>query len=58
MAIGVTAFFASQWLSGFGYWLSGILLFLVSLSISVNILRRKTHLWDKFKAKIHKNLGQ
>ena len=56
LAIGATAFFATQWLSGWPYWLSGILLFIVSLSISVNILRRKTHLWDKIKAKIHKKL--
>ena len=56
LAIGATAFFATQWLSGWGYWLSGFLLFIVSLSISVNILRRKTHLWDKIKAKIHKKL--
>ena len=56
LGIGATAFFATQWLSGWGYWLSGILLFIVSLSISVNILRRKTHLWDKIKAKIHKKL--
>ncbi|MBQ2498291.1 MAG: hypothetical protein II509_06570, partial [Prevotella sp.] len=56
LAIGATAFFATQWLSGWGYWLSGTLLFIVSLSISVNILRRKTHLWDKIKAKIHKKL--
>lgn len=56
LAIGATAFFATQWLSGWPYWLSGFLLFIVSLSISVNILRRKTHLWDKIKAKIHKKL--
>ena len=56
LAIGAMAFFATQWLSSWGYWLSGILLFIVSLSISVNILRRKTHLWDKIKAKIHKKL--
>lgn len=56
LAIGATAFFATQWLSGWGYWLSSFLLFIVSLSISVNILRRKTHLWDKIKAKIHKKM--
>ncbi|MBR6016827.1 MAG: hypothetical protein IK067_06855, partial [Prevotella sp.] len=58
MGIGVAAFFATQWLSGFGYWLAGIGLFGISLWISVNILRRKTHLWDKIKAKINKILGK
>ena len=58
MGIGVAAFFATQWLSGFGYWVAGIVLFCISLWISVNILRRKTHLWDKMKAKINKNLGK
>lgn len=44
-------------LDGLFYWLSGILLFLVSLGFSVMILHRKTHLWaslvNRLKRRLH-----
>jgi hypothetical protein len=49
MGIGVTAFIATQWLSGLVYWAMAALLFSVSFCISLNILRRKTRLWERLK---------
>ena len=52
MSIGMLAFYCSMKMSGIGYWLAGVFFALVSLGVSVIILRRKTHLWEKLKDKI------
>lgn len=49
MGIGVSAFIATQWLSGLVYWAMAALLSSVSFCISLNILRRKTRLWERLK---------
>jgi hypothetical protein len=36
-------------LGGVSYWVLGVVLVLVSLAVSVEILRRKTSLWKKLK---------
>ena len=50
--IGCGAFYASMLLSGAGYWAVGIVVSLLSLGVSVGILRSKTHLWRKLKARV------
>ena len=43
--IGLLAFFTTITVDGFGYWVFGIGLLLVSLMFSLVILHQKTHLW-------------
>ena len=43
--IGLLAFFTTITVDGFGYWVFGIGLSLVSLMFSLLILHQKTHLW-------------
>lgn len=43
--IGLLAFFTTITVDGFGYWVFGIGLWLVSLMFSLLILHQKTHLW-------------
>ena len=51
LPIGIVAYMAAFNASTFAYWLSGSLLCLASLGISVYILRQKTSLWSKLKEK-------
>ena len=56
MSIGMLAFYGSLKMSGIGYWLAGVVFGMLSLGVSVIILRRKTHLWEKLKDKMLKRV--
>jgi O-antigen/teichoic acid export membrane protein len=49
--IGLLAFFTTITVDGFGYWVFGIGLSLISLMFSLLILHQKTHLWKRLKTK-------
>lgn len=42
--------------NGWSYWLGGLIAVVVSTALSVNILRKKTHLWNKLTQKITSKL--
>jgi len=50
--LGILAFLNTYNDSVLNYWISGIALFVVSLAISLNILRSKTNLWNTLKRKL------
>lgn len=50
-AYGLT-FAGNSWI----YWTVGVLLSLMSAAVSVAVLRRKTHLWNRLMQKIHSKL--
>ena len=52
MPIGLLAFFLTTVNNPWVYWMVGGFLTTVSLIISLQILRRKTNLWEKLKAKL------
>ena len=49
LPLAMAGFFVTRCLGGVSYWVLGVVLVLVSLAISVEILRRKTSLWKKLK---------
>ena len=50
--IGLLLFIVTLTAEGLLYWGTGLLLVVLSLSLSLHILRRKTHLWQKLRQKI------
>ena len=52
LPLGITACVASQTLHGAGYWVAGIFVSVVSLSVSFFFLHKKTHLMSALKKKI------
>lgn len=50
--IGLLLFLVTLLAEGLLYWGTGLLLVVLSLSLSLHILRRKTHLWEKLRQKI------
>lgn len=50
--IGLLLFLVTLLAGGLLYWGTGLLLVVLSLSLSLHILRRKTHLWEKLRQKI------
>ena len=50
--IGLLLFLVTLLAEGLLYWSTGLLLVVLSLSLSLHILRRKTHLWEKLRQKI------
>jgi O-antigen/teichoic acid export membrane protein len=56
-AIGMGAFFMAESTSGVVYVVSGIMLFAVSLFISVSVLRQRTYLWEKLVGKFKEKLN-
>ena len=54
MPVAILAFLSTRLLSGACFWMTGVLLSVVSLVISLSILRKKTSLWSKLTAKIKK----
>lgn len=49
LPLAIAGFFVTRCLGGVSYWVLGVVLVLVSLAVSVEILRRKTSLWKKLK---------
>ena len=49
LPLAVAGFFVTRCLGGVSYWAVGMVLVLVSLAVSVEILRKKTSLWNKLK---------
>ena len=49
--IGLLLFIVTLTAEGLLYWGTGLLLVVLSLSLSLHILRRKTHLWQKLRQK-------
>ena len=49
--IGIAAFVVTMACNGIIYWITGILLFVISLVFSLHILRRKVSLWNGIKAR-------
>ena len=49
LPLAMAGFFVTRCLGGVSYWVLGVVLVLVSLAVSVEILRRKTSLWKKLK---------
>jgi len=56
LSIGVLAFLATRFLQGPIYWMVGGALFLGSLLVTLNILRKKTRLWESLKTKLLKKI--
>lgn len=52
LLVGLLAFAVTRLAGGWAYWVMGIACWLVSLSISVYVLRSKTRLWEKLLSKI------
>lgn len=50
--IGLLLFLVTLQAEGLLYWGTGLLLVVLSLSLSLHILHRKTHLWEKLRQKI------
>lgn len=55
LPLGLLAFAASLTLSGWAYWLSGGVLVLVSLIVTLVILHSKTHLWTALVNKLKRH---
>ena len=53
--IGLLLFLVTLLAEGLLYWGTGLLLVVLSLSLSLHILRRKTHLWEKLRQKFLKS---
>ena len=51
LPIGVAAYIVARSFSDYAYWLSGILLALLSLTLTLITLHRKTKLWNALKSK-------
>ena len=56
--IGVAALLLTHFTDGWLYWISGVLMIVVSLSFSLLILHRKTSLWSKLKEKLMEQFGK
>ena len=54
LALGFVAYATTLLLDGFAYWVSGLLLMLLSLFHSLHILRQKTHLWEALTRRFRK----
>jgi O-antigen/teichoic acid export membrane protein len=54
LALGFMAYATTLLLDGFAYWVSGLLLMLLSLFHSLHILRQKTHLWEALTRRFRK----
>ena len=52
LPLAVCGFLVTRCLGGLSYWAIGMVLVLVSLAVSVDILRKKTSLWNKLKEKV------
>ena len=53
--IGLLLFLVTLLAEGLLYWGTGLLLVVLSLSLSLHILRRKVHLWEKLRQKFLKS---
>ena len=53
--IGLLLFLVTLLAEGLLYWGTGLLLVVLSLSLSLHILRRKAHLWEKLRQKFLKS---
>ena len=53
--IGLLLFLVTLLAEGLLYWGTGLLLVVLSLCLSLHILRRKTHLWEKLRQKFLKS---
>jgi len=51
LPIAIIAFLITLYMKDITYWTCGILISLLSVIISINILRKKTNLWNKLKMK-------
>lgn len=58
LPIGLLAFSVGMKFDGFAYWVTGIALGLLSLVISVSILRSKSNLWHALKQRALKKLNR
>ena len=54
LPLAILGFMLTRFLSGVSYWALGMVLVLISLSVSVHILRKKTSLWKKLKSNMSK----
>lgn len=54
LPLGLLAFLVTFIHQGLLYWLMGSLLFVVSLMVSINVFKSKTHLMEAFKSKMHR----
>ena len=52
IGIGLLLFLVTLLTEGFLYWGTGLLLVILSLCLSLHVLRQKTHLWEKLRQKI------
>ena len=55
VALGLLAFILTQTAGGLLYWGVGTLVVLLSFSLSLHVLRRKTHLWSALTRKFRKH---
>ena len=51
--VGLAAYAVVLFLSGWAYWLVGVMLFALSFLISLRIFQKKTALWKKLMARFH-----
>lgn len=54
--LGITGYLITLIVSGVFYWLIGILLIIVSLAVTLQIFRSKTHLWESMRRKLNNRL--
>ncbi len=54
--LGVVAYLSTLAFTGAYYWAAGLLLGFVSLGVSIQVLRSKSHLWERIIVKIRKRL--
>jgi len=52
LPIGIAVYIVTQTLHGWTYWAMGVLLFVASAGISLQILQQKTALWNSLKRKL------
>ena len=52
LSVGLLAFGVTQLLTGWQFWVAGIMLTAVSAVVSIVILHRKTSLWNKLRKKV------
>ena len=54
LPLAFLGFAVTRYIGGIAYWVLGFVLVLLSLAVSVHILRKKTTLWNKLKSNISK----
>lgn len=58
LPLGLAACLLAQVLAGWAYWAVGLLLALLSLAISIHILRSKSGLWTTLVSRVHRRLNR